>query len=363
MKTPRRWDPCISHRGEGVKLFVNEYFTQEHRSIFLLAGAGFDPRSNEIAKLLSESGAKLKALFIREERPSPSADLIARGDDNSTVLKAMIPDSEVLPLNVFGQDNAVVGGRKIIEAVHRQSLEGVTDVVVDISAFSIGISFPAIRYFATLFSGEEATANLHVMVTHQPTLDEAIVPVSSDSPGFIHSFKGRWGIDQTAQAAKLWLPQLACGRRAALRHLFDYLNPHETCPILPFPAAKPRLGDDLAEHFIDELDSAWAVDSRDIVFAAEDDPLDLYRTILSMDDRRKPVYDEVGGSLLVLSPVGSKLMALGALLAALERDLPVAYLESLGYDCDKGVGEAGEEKMFFHVWLEGEAYPKRGHLA
>lgn len=362
MITPRRWDPCISHRGEEVRQFVSKYFVQERRSIFLLAGAGFDPRSNQITKLLSESGANLKALFIREERPNPSAGLIKRGEESAAVLKKLVPDSEVLSINVFGQDSAVIGGRKIVEAVHDQCFENITDVIVDISAFSIGISFPAIRYFATLFSREGATANLHIMVTHQPTLDEAIAPVTSDSPGFIHSFKGRWGIDQTAQAAKLWLPQLAHGRRAALRHLFDYLRPHETCPILPFPAAKPRLGDNLAEHFIDELGSDWAVDSRDIVFAAEDDPLDLYRTILSMDDRRKPVYDEMGGSLLVLSPIGSKLMALGALLAALERDLPVAYLESLGYDFDGDLSETDEEAMLFHVWLEGDVYPPRRQL-
>jgi hypothetical protein len=275
----------------------------------------------------------------------------------------MIPNSEITEIDVFGQDNAVVGGRNVVNAIHNQTLKGVTDVVVDISALSVGISFPAIRYFAVRLSEGEEKINLHVMVSHDPGLDESITPISSDSPGFIHSFRGLWGLDQTAQAAKLWLPQLARGRRAILRHLFDFLNPHETCPILPFPAINPRLGDELAEHFLEELDGSWAVDSRDIVYAAENDPLELYRTILSMDDRRKPVYDEVGGSLMVLSPVGSKLMALGALLAALERNLPVAYLESVGYEYSEGHHEAVGKIDLFHVWLEGEAYPSRERLS
>jgi starvation-inducible DNA-binding protein len=33
--------------------------------------------------------------------------------------------------------------------------------------------------------------------------------------------------------------------------------------------------------------------------------------------------------MLVLSPLGSKVMALGALMAALERDLPVAHLDTM----------------------------------
>ncbi len=107
-----------------------------------------------------------------------------------------------------------------------------------------------------------------------------------------------------------------------------------------------------------ELESGWSVDTRNIVYAAEDDPLDLYRTILRLDDLRKPVFQEVGGSLLVLSPTGSKVMALGALMAALERDLPVAYLESIGYDLDGSVSTTSATPNLLHVWLEGDVYPQ-----
>ncbi len=102
------------------------------------------------------------------------------------------------------------------------------------------------------------------------------------------------------------------------------------------------------------------MDSRDIVFAAEEDPLDLYRTILRLDDLRRPVFAEAGGSMLILSPLGSKVMALGALMAALERDLPVAYLESLSYELDEGVPNSGSEgkASLLQIWLEGDVYPQ-----
>ena len=233
-----------------------------------------------------------------------------------------------------------------------------TDVIVDISALSAGTSFPIIRYFVERFSRGKGATNLHVFVVHDPNLDAAIHSIASDAPGYIHGFKGRSTLYDTADAARLWLPQLATGRRAALERLYGFIEPHDTCPILPFPASNPRLGDVLAEEYLTELESTWSVDTRNIIYAAEEDPLDLYRTILRLDDLRKPVFAETGGSMLVISPLGSKLMALGALMAALERNLPVAYLESIGYELEATVPEEIDQSNLIHIWLEGDVYPQ-----
>ena len=50
-------------------------------------------------------------------------------------------------------------------------------------------------------------------------------------------------------------------------------------------------------------------------------------------------------------------MALGALMAALERDLPVAYLEAIGYEFE-GTAVSEEAVDMIHIWLEGEVYPQ-----
>ena len=50
-------------------------------------------------------------------------------------------------------------------------------------------------------------------------------------------------------------------------------------------------------------------------------------------------------------------MALGALMAALERDLPVAYLEAIGYNLPASVPSESASPHLVHVWLEGDAYP------
>ena len=358
MDHEHRWDLCVVHRGEEVDGFLDHYFVQSDRKVFLVAGAGFDPRSRTVATRISEAAPNLHALLIREKRPRPPQDQADRANANTKVLIATLSDRQVVPVEIFGPDNAVVGGRNIIRILSQRDLGDMTDVIVDISALSAGTSFPIIRYFVERFSRGKGATNLHVFVVHDPNLDAAIHSIASDAPGYIHGFKGRSTLYDTADAARLWLPQLATGRRAALERLYGFIEPHDTCPILPFPASNPRLGDVLAEEYLTELESTWSVDTRNIIYAAEEDPLDLYRTILRLDDLRKPVFAETGGSMLVISPLGSKLMALGALMAALERNLPVAYLESIGYELEATVPEEIDQSNLIHIWLEGDVYPQ-----
>lgn len=62
---------------------------------------------------------------------------------------------------------------------------------------------------------------------------------------------------------------------------------------LPVLARDPWLGDALAEEFIVELERAWSVDARDVVYADEKDPLDLYHTILRLNELRRPVFSDI----------------------------------------------------------------------
>ncbi len=358
MPSNMRWDPCVSHRGENVKDFIGNYFSQSSRKTLLISGAGFDPRSHMIPKLFAETSSNTEAIFIQEVRPGPDENLVQLGKKNADELSGFFARSKFEQIEIFGLDNAVTGGRNAVNLVSQYSLMDVTDVVIDTSALSVGVSFPTIRYYFERLSGPQEKANLHVFVAHDPSTDERIKPLHADTPAFIHGFRGGWALDATASAAKLWLPQLAKGRVSTLRRLYNFVRPHDICPILPFPSANPRMGDELSEHYLTELDDAWEVDTRNLIYAAENDPLDLYRTILKIDDRRKPVFSESGGSLLILSPSGSKILSLGALMSSLERDLPIAYLESVGYEF-KEVALPFQpcEPHLVHVWLHGEVYP------
>jgi hypothetical protein len=133
----------------------------------------------------------------------------------------------------------------------------------------------------------------------------------------------------------------------------------EVCPILPFPAADPRLPDLLVNEYRDLL-TAWQVDFQNCFYAAEHDPLDLYRTIRRIERTRHRVFAEGNGSLITVSPTGSKILSVGALLASLEKDLPVLLIESVGYEVHLPAFEQSVDELraqnLVHVWIAGEAY-------
>jgi hypothetical protein len=357
-----RWERCIEHKGADVKKFARLHFGGSERRVLLVGGAGFDPRSTSVARLLSTAaGDRVTGLFLRERRPNPGALLRSKAEENILALKRLVPRNEVVEIDVFEEDGAVVLGRRVATAMRSVDLREYSDVVVDFSALSIGSSFPATRYLLESVErlAGERSVNLHALVTANPATDERIVPSPGTSVEPVPGFLGRYGLDESARATKLWMPQLRFGHQPVLERIFDGVRPDEVIPVLPFPARDARVGDRLIAEYVEEFSSRWEVDARSMIYAAEDSPLDYYRTVLRIHDGRHPVYESTGGNLLILSPVGSKVLALGAMMAAMERDLPVIYVEALGYTA--AVGESSPDDYgsgdLVHVWLTGEAYP------
>lgn len=355
MSTKMRWERCISLRGMEVTEFAARHLGDSGRKVMLIGGAGFDPRSTQITDMLAQNIKGIAALFLREERPGVlQTALRSRADANAEHMAKLVSESDAKVIPVFANDGAVIGGREVAKVVSSLSLASVTDVVIDLSALSKGIAFPLVRCLFESLEQKCASTNIHLMVYEDASLDQTIVEVGCDRPSMMAGFEGSWGLDASRDAARLWLPQLIKRQHTILDRLHRFLAPNDVCPILPFPADNPRLPDELIEEYRDELMSTWSVEPRDIVYAHERDPLDLYRTILRMDRARQRVFREVGGSMTLLSPLGSKVLALGALMAALDRDFPVAYVESIDYDVKPETIEEMEPRgEIVHVWLRG----------
>jgi len=351
-----KWERCISLRGIEVNEFASRYLGTEGRRVLLIGGAGFDPRSTLITEMLSRLTSSLAAIFIREERPGAlHAKLRALADDNARRMEALVVNSEVVPIQVFASDGAVIGGREVAKLIVGRSWHELTDVVVDFSALSKGIAFPLVRCLLGTLDQLKLSTNVHLMVVEDSGTDQQIVEIGCDRPSMMPGFESSWGLDKSRDAAKLWLPQLIASQDAILDRLHRFLAPNvDVCPILPFPADNPRLADELIAEYRSQMMSVWEVEPRDIVYAQERNPLDLYRTVLRINRARSRVFQEVGGSITILSPLGSKVLAIGALMAALDQDFPVAYEESIDYDVKPATIEVmtrvGE---IVHVWLRG----------
>lgn len=350
--TRPKWDRCASARGVEAEQFLSEYFLDVGKVLFV-AGAGFDPRSTNVLRQIPDAARhRIQAWLLREERPRPDSNLVALADKNEADMRALVNDcAEVCRINTFAHDNAVVGGSSAVKALRRVDLTPYSDIVVDFSALSVGVAFPLLRFVLERVSRGLVSASVHVVVTDSAQTDIRIRREAHDRAQYVHGFRGQGGLLDTQDKAKLWMPQLVEKRRTELRRIHEMVVPDDVCPVLPFPSANPRRSDDLLAYYVDELVSAWSVSPQSLVYASEKNPLDLYRTILRIDDLRRRVFDGIGGAQTILSPMGSKALSVGAFMAAVERDFPVAYIEAASYRLEAmgtGYGAIGDT---VHVWL------------
>ena len=354
-----KWDPCVWSRGPSAPHLLAVLSDPKCR-VLLVAGAGFDPRTTHVFSLLhSALGERLRVFLFREERPRPERELLQRAERQLAIFQASGVQLEIADIQIFSVDNAPVGGREAAAKLAAYTgLEECTDIVVDFSALSLGVSFPVTKLLLGL--AETLDANLHVMAVDSPETEGRITSVPTDKATPVHGFAGEWGLDGSSNATRLWLPLLVEGGKTVLDRIYTAVAPNDTCPILPFPSREPRRGDRLLVEYWDEIDRVWQIGSQNLIYAAESDPVDLYRSILRVDDVRRGVFANLGGSLTVLSPLGTKVMAIGAFMAAVEREFPVFYVEAHGFSIPPDVPDTVEGAVdLVHVWLAGDAYTAR----
>src|SRR5438067_1053207 len=125
-----RWERCIYQRGIEVERFITEFLAEEHRRILLVGGAGFDPRSTVVCRSLTgRIPSRVSGIFLREERPNPSAALLARAQENVDTLRTLLHHMAFYPLQIFADDGAVVGGRRVAGVIEQTDLRDYTDII------------------------------------------------------------------------------------------------------------------------------------------------------------------------------------------------------------------------------------------
>jgi hypothetical protein len=359
-----RWDPCVVQDAAEFRIFLSEYVDRVERRCLIIGGAGFDPRAILVPQEFSTlQKCKIDGFFFREERLLDQPLLRPFADNVEKTIRKLLPSSIFPRIDIFSDAVTAVGGRRALDVIKTTEFNTYTDVFVDISALSCGVFFSIISF---LISMREATKdshfNIHVLVAEQPEFDRGIRGVPADAASMLHGFKGVQSLDASENATILWIPTLTPGHTSSLGKIFAFIQRRETpidvCPIVPFPGADPRLPDRLVDEYREDL-VRWRADHRDFLYAAESDPLDSYRAISTLCTMRDNIFGALGGSQVVLSPLGNKMLSIGALLAAIEKRLPVVMVESIGYDECLPEAEKIDNGTLKHVWLYGEAYGQK----
>jgi hypothetical protein len=359
----RRWDDYVlGSTTERSKSLWNAA-AQASMSTLLICGIGFDPRTMDVARQLNSSvGDRVKVLAL-ELPGDPSSPIGALAAANRNELRVLFGERIQFLRPVEVQDASTAGPALTRRLVGEFALLNETHVVVDMSALPSSISFPLIRLLLTQSVAEVVPrfpGDLQVCVSESPSMDARIRPTGLEDPDTLAGFQRLPDNPQT----KVWVPVIGEGRGEQLRAAREYLQPDEVCPVLPFPSVGARRSDDLLlEHrllLFDELQ----LEPRNVLYASESNPFDLYRQLCDLADRYRRALEPLGGATVVASQHSSKLLSLGVLLAAHEVELVVVHVRPTGYALyeqnPRRLGpedEIGVPQPVVHTaWLTGQPY-------
>jgi hypothetical protein len=335
--------------------------------VLTILGVGFDPRCllalNALRRLklgdrLGYVGLKLiahpalgEAGIATEKLAQESIDELLKVDD--------CRQEAVYDVQIHDDEGHNVAGRRTLSSMvaATEILHGYSDVLVDISGMPRGVFFPLIAYLLRL-ADKGAFHNLHVSVVEDPSLDAKIYGREYGQADYLHTFRHH-GEDKL-----VWLPLVGENEAARIEKIHNKIKGTcvEICPVLPFPAQTLRRVDDIAVRHSDLMFEGLLVSPDNLLLCDERTPFDVYRKILEVDEyyhNRLGAVPAIGKVTTVVSPLSSKTLSLGVLLAAIERSLPVCHVEPGTYQIEldnqgRLVGDPTRGPT--EIWLAGEPY-------
>jgi hypothetical protein len=175
-------------------------------------------------------------------------------------------------------------------------------------------------------------------------------------------FSGQLTSESTANIPRVWFPVLGEGQAARLERIRAELDPDEICPVIPFPSRDPRRGDRLIEEYRQLLFDDFRVEPTNILYASEYNPFEAYRQLYGAIDRYRDSLSDLGGCKVFVSPLSSKLLSIGALLACYDHranaggtdrvNVGIPYVESATYGEPSDTVEAATQ--LYSLWIRGE---------
>ena len=368
LSKPPQWDEYFLRKGEEAIQFWKKYLQSGDRNILFILGEGFDPRMCESLNILFNLGGtgSRDCVLIRvdEGEESTSKEYDEEISKNVTEFERIIPEEmriQTRDIKMWSEDRRPIGSTQAANIFDITDLINYTDIIVDVSALPKGIYFPVIGKLLTLIQDNQNSPNLHVIVMENSELDSKIVDGAIDeSASYMAKFTG--GVDDASKSEtpKIWIPILGDHQSAQLDKILQLVLPNEISPIFPTPSIDPRRLEVLLEHYGKFLFESLRVDSRNFLFASEQNPFEVYRSIRGVVRNYLQTLEPLGKCRVIISPLSNKLSSIGALLAAYElKDLGVgiAHVETRGYkmDVDTEQKNIGTNELFT-MWIAGDCY-------
>jgi hypothetical protein len=361
-----RWSDYVLERGAGFQGFWAEHLRTSKRSVLFVLPRSFDPRSPlSFVELMNAGGDGPRDVllleFLEGDAPRP-ADLSRRVAENLQSIEQSLGSRGQIqrrPIQFYSEGRRIASQEAARVFSSLQDIEAYSDIIVDISGMPRSVFFPLVaRLLHLVDHASTDSRNLFILVAEDPLLDANIIQEGIDElADYLAMFRDGFDQEATADRPRVWLPLLGESRVVQLTRIYNLLNPDETSPILPSPSRNPRRGDDLVVEYREFLFDQLRLDPRDFIYAAEENPFEVYRKIRQTILRYRQALASLGGCKVAISALSSKLMSTGALLAAYELkqaklEVGVAHVDCQGYRLTQT--ETAPE--LFALWLAGECY-------
>ena len=368
-----RWENYFVRNGEACIEFWNDYFgLDKKKRILFILGIGWDLRCCIGLKIIMNMEIKnIDCLEIKidEGLGSPSRKYESWVEINSGKIRDLVPHSNLRneTINIFDRNNNWrIGSKetiKFLRDIKRVNLHEYTDIILDVSALPRCIFFPLITEILQQIG--KKNVNFFILVSENSELDKMIQHRRLDENMYFFPGFGKFTIMQSLKdIPRIWIPILGEDKIHELDKIYGDLGPEEVCPMLPFPAENPRRCDDLVREYREFLFDRILVEPRNFIYATEDNPFDVYRQIIYTSLRYNKSLEPLGGGIIIISPFSSKLMTIGAAMAAYElREngirICVSHVGARGYsvlDELKEMEDIAEKSKLFSIWLTGECF-------
>ncbi|AZS44405.1 hypothetical protein BWL13_01993 [Microbacterium oleivorans] len=323
----------------------------------LLCAAGFDPRTLDVPSGVRK--AVDRDLTVIAVRPNvagehDSAQVEARV--NVEKLGVLFADALHIVDVPQAEDPATTGALMTRQLQESFNILAFDSVIIDISAFPSSLYFPLIRLFlqqskTTAEQDPRFLGNLIVSVSEDPSTDDHIVPTGLAPASILSGFERMPEDDGT----RIWIPILGAGANEELDAVQRLIHPHEVCPVVPFPARDARRADDLILEHQTLLRTELTLDTRNILYASESNPFDLYRQLVELTRRYTRALSPLGEVTVIASEHASKTLSLGLLLAADEVPIVVVEVRPSGYMFESSNHDRLEPSVS-SLWLTGQPY-------
>ena len=336
------WQHYVFRRGQDVHPTWDLLFDRRPIRLLYIAGSGFDVRAQAVMKAFVENLRESRhvveeahLLLIGFTGYQLSEELQKQTAENALALTQIfqeLGDATVVPIgsSAPGEDDISasaalrLGAEQALTHLNRQ-----TDIVLDVS------SLPRVVYLALLTGilhklvpDKEAPnalfangVNFQVLVAEDASLDAKI---RSEDPSndliLIPGFSSALHAESVQDWPLVWFPILGENKASQLQKVMGLAIPPnaEICPVLPHPSHDPRRADRLLAEYRQPLFDARETPTANILLAHESHPFEAYRQLLSAMTRYRESMRIMGGCRLVVTPLASKLITLGAGLACFE---------------------------------------------